>query len=162
MNILKTYRSPNYDNRPEHATLRYIIVHYTAFNDAKTALDWLCDLEKKVSAHYLICRTGTCYNMVEDHHRAWHAGVSTWGDDENLNHTSLGIELDNNGQEPFPSAQMNTLMHLLRDLCHRHGIAPSHVLGHEDIAPTRKIDPGPLFPWNTLYDQGFGELRRRG
>lgn len=159
MNIVKTYRSPNYDERPCGVPIKYIIVHYTAYSTAKPALEWLCNPQSKVSAHYLICRTGTCYHMVDDDKRAWHAGVSQWGMDENLNHTSIGIELDNSGAEPFPNQQISVLLQLLRKLCAQHGILSSHVLGHEDIAPGRKIDPGPYFPWKILYDQGFGLLR---
>lgn len=159
MNILKTYTSPNYDARPEGMRIKYIIVHYTEFEDAKTALTWLCDPKKKVSAHYLICKTGTCYQMVDDEKRAWHAGVSQWGADENLNHSSIGIELDNNGQEPFAEAQMDTLLALLEQLCAHHPIPRANVLGHEDIAPGRKVDPGPYFPWHILYQQGFANAR---
>lgn len=156
MDILRTYTSPNFDERPSGACIQYIIVHYTAFDTAQKALEWLCDPATKVSAHYLICRTGACYQMVEDHHRAWHAGVSAWKDETNLNHTSLGIELDNNGHEPFSEPQITSLLTLLPVLCDRHAIPPHNILGHEDIAPGRKVDPGPYFPWHTLHQLGWG------
>jgi len=153
--------SPNYDDRPEGAQIRYIVLHYTALENTQTSLNWMCDREKKVSAHYLICRTGQVYQLVEDDKRAWHAGVSSWGSDTNLNHTSLGIELDNNGSEPFSEPQIDVLLALLYDLCEKHSIPKENVLGHQDIAPERKIDPGPYFPWQKLYENGFAISRRR-
>lgn len=133
----------------------WVILHYTALVDTKTSLDWMTDPEKKVSAHYLICRTGKIYQLVRDEDRAWHAGVSTWKGEENLNHTSLGIELDNNGLEPYSEIQIETLLELLQTLCDKHQIIKDNVLGHQDIAPERKIDPGTHFPWEQLYKKGF-------
>ena len=154
--------SPNFNDRPQGAGIKYIIVHYTALPDTKTSLEWMCDPLKEVSAHYLICRTGAVYQLVEDQKRAWHAGVSRWGEDLGLNDTSIGIELDNNGFEAFAQGQIDSLLGLLDHLCKAHHIPRANILGHQDIAPERKIDPGPLFPWDVLYEAGFGELRRRG
>ncbi len=151
--------SPNHDQRREGATIQWIILHYTALENTKTALDWMCDPQKEVSAHYLLCRTGAIYQLVPDAMRAWHAGVSAWKGEENLNHTSLGIELDNNGFEPYSDIQIEKLLELLTYLCDTHTIPRAHVLGHQDIAPTRKIDPGKHFPWDILYAKGFAGER---
>ncbi len=152
--------SPNYDERPEGSPIRWVILHYTALQDTSTSLSWLCDPEKKVSAHYLVCRTGTLYRLVDDHKRAWHAGVSRWKNEENLNHTSIGIEFDNDGYEPYTNCQIHILMELLEHLCKVHSIPRAHILGHQDVAPDRKQDPGSHFPWEILYEQGFALERR--
>lgn len=153
---LISHPSPNFDDRPQHSKIEWIILHYTALKDTQTSLAWMSDPEKKVSAHYLLCRTGAIYHMVDDHKRAWHAGVSTWKNHDNLNHTSIGIEMDNDGTEPYSLPQIEMLLSLLSYLCEKHGIPKTHVLGHQDIAPSRKIDPGAHFPWERLYEKGFG------
>ncbi|MBX9977257.1 MAG: N-acetylmuramoyl-L-alanine amidase [Alphaproteobacteria bacterium] len=156
---ITSHTSLNHDNRKKGATINWIIIHYTALPDTKTSLEWLCSTEKAVSAHYLICRTGAIFQLVPDTKRAWHAGVSRWKGEDNLNHTSLGIELDNDGFEPYAQEQIESLMLLLNNLCIRHSIPKTHILGHNDIAPDRKIDPGPHFPWHILYDHGFALAR---
>ncbi|MBL4839019.1 MAG: N-acetylmuramoyl-L-alanine amidase [Kordiimonadaceae bacterium] len=127
---------------------------------AAAALDRLCDASAKVSSHYLIDEDGTCYALVPDENRAWHSGVSSWRGVENVNHASIGIELVNPGHEfgyrAFPDAQIDRLLDLLTEIAKRHPIKPGNYIGHSDIAPDRKRDPGELFPWVQLAAAGFG------
>jgi N-acetylmuramoyl-L-alanine amidase len=146
--------SPNHDTR--RPTL--IVIHYTEQDSVAQSLRTLRTRNSggRVSAHYLIGDDGKLYQLVSDEHRAWHAGAGSWGTISDVNSASIGIELDNNGREPFSEAQIATLLRLLDDLCTRHGIPRTHVIGHADMAPTRKIDPGALFPWQRLAAAGFG------
>lgn len=144
--------SPNHDERRPN----YVILHQTSSDDAARALRTLTDPERKVSAHYLIDRSGKLYQLVDERRRAWHAGVSYWGGNTDLNSASLGIELDNNGVEPFPEAQIVALLALLEELRARYPIPPANYLGHGDIAPRRKVDPSRFFPWQRLAAAGFG------
>lgn len=144
--------SPNFDDRKPN----FVIVHYTSDDNAEKSLGTLTNPLRAVSAHYLIARDGTIYQLVDERQRAWHAGDSRWGATTDLNSSSIGIELDNNGKEPFVDAQVSALLRLLRDVVDRYRIPAANILGHADIAPQRKIDPGPLFPWKTLAEQGFG------
>ncbi len=144
--------SPNHDERRPN----YVILHQTSNDAAARALRTLTDPARKVSAHYLIDRDGKLYQLVDERRRAWHAGVSYWGGNTDLNSASLGIELDNNGAEPFPEAQIATLLALLQDLQARYPFPPANVLGHGDVAPRRKVDPSRHFPWQRLAEAGFG------
>jgi len=152
--------SPNHDARAR--PLSHIILHYTDMADAEAALTRLCDADAKVSAHYFIHRGGEIMQLVDDERRAWHAGVSYWRGETDMNSASLGIELDHNGHDEngrmaaFPAAQMQALVWLLEALTARHDIAPQNILGHSDIAPGRKIDPGEAFDWAALHKAGFG------
>lgn len=152
--------SPNHDARA--CAPSQIILHYTDMADPQAALARLCDTQAKVSAHYFIHRTGDLVQLVPDERRAWHAGVSYWRGETDMNSASLGIELDHEGHDErgamaaFAPAQMDTLIALLEQLTVRHNIAPQNVLGHSDIAPGRKIDPGEAFDWAALYKAGFG------
>ena len=131
--------SPNYDARAPQA----IVLHHTHMDSAQAALRTLQtrNPQGRVSAHYLIGRDGTLYQLVSEDHRAWHAGASRWGGWRDLNSASIGIELDNNGREPFSAPLVDTLVVLLEDITRRHGIAPHAVLAHGDSAPARKQDP---------------------
>ncbi len=135
-----------------------IVVHFTEEDSAQQALDTLRSQNSggKVSAHYLIGKDGTRYQLVDDRKRAWQAGAGRWGTMTDLNSTSLGIEIDNNGHEPYPDAQIDSLLVLLDDLCRRWNIPRTQVIGHADLAPGRKPDPGKFFPWKRLHDAGFG------
>ncbi len=144
--------SPNHNERRPNI----IILHQTSNDDAARALRTLTDPDRAVSAHYLIGRDGLIYRLVAENRRAWHAGASYWGGNTDLNSASIGIELDNNGAEPFPEVQITALLDLLRDLQMRHRIPPANVIGHGDIAPQRKVDPSTLFPWHRLAEAGFG------
>ena len=150
--------SPNHDERT--APVDMLVLHYTGMASGQGALDRLCDPAAKVSAHYTIDEDGTVYAQVPEARRAWHAGLSHWAGVDNVNARSIGIELVNPGHEygyrAFPQAQIAALIELSRDILARHAIAPSRVLGHSDVAPARKDDPGELFPWQKLADEGIG------
>jgi len=137
-----------------------LIIHYTGMVSAEAALDRLCDPASEVSAHYLIDEDGTTWRLVPEDRRAWHAGRAFWAGETDINSRSIGIELANPGHEhgyrPFPDAQMKALERLCRDILSRFPI-PSHlVLGHADVAPGRKHDPGELFDWQRLAAAGIG------
>jgi N-acetylmuramoyl-L-alanine amidase len=144
--------SPNHDERRPN----FVIIHHTGSSSVARALRTLTDPAREVSAHYVIARDGTVYQLVDERARAWHAGDSQWGGMTDLNSASLGIELDNNGAEPFPDVQISALLALLTDLQQRYRIPARNFLGHADIAPKRKADPSPYFPWQLLAQHGFG------
>lgn len=134
----------------------FVIIHHTAQNSCPQTLQTFTITRTQVSAHYVICRDGTVYHMLNDYLRAWQAGLSKWGNITDINSISVGIELDNNGFEPFPDGQINSLLHLLATLKTTYNIPAANFLGHGDIAPVRKNDPSSWFPWKTLADKGFG------
>ncbi len=157
--------SPNYNDRPAGARVKYLILHYTGMATGGAALKRLCDPTAKVSAHYLIEEDGRVYSLVVEDKRAWHAGVAAWEADRDINGLSIGVELVNPGHDapgyqgdyrPFPEPQMAALIKLCRGILARHAIRPWYVLGHSDVAPARKIDPGELFDWRRLAAQGIG------
>lgn len=135
-------------------------MHYTGMQTGEEALEWLCNPESGVSAHYLVEEDGEIIQMVEEDRRAWHAGVSHWGECCNVNDISIGIEIVNKGHEhgytAFPDVQMEAVLRLSQDIMERHEIPASGVVAHSDIAPSRKSDPGELFPWQWLAEQGVG------
>jgi N-acetylmuramoyl-L-alanine amidase len=135
-----------------------VVIHATEQDSVQESLDTLRTANSggPVSAHYLIGRDGHLYQLVADDLRAWHAGPGRWGTITDVNSSSIGIELDNDGESPFAPAQIASLLRLLDDLCTRHGIPRTQVIGHADFAPTRKRDPGFRFPWKQLADAGFG------
>jgi N-acetylmuramoyl-L-alanine amidase len=134
----------------------YVIIHHTAQNSCEQTLKTFTTTASKVSAHYVICKDGTVHHMLNDYYRAWHAGISRWGNQLDINSASIGIELDNNGFEPFDTLQINSLISLLGKLKKEYGIPTANFIGHGDIAPTRKNDPNYRFPWKVLADKGFG------
>ena len=152
--------SPNHDARAEGASVDMLVLHYTGMPTAEAALERLCDPAAKVSAHYLIDEEGTTYRLVPEARRAWHAGEAWWRGMRDVNGRSLGIELANPGHEfgyrDFAEAQMAALVDLCRDLLARHPIPPARVLGHADVAPGRKRDPGERFDWKRLAEAGIG------
>lgn len=147
------YQSPNYSNRTQ--PVEYVILHYTEMKK-KPALDRLTDPEAKVSAHFFIDRDGVIYNLVSTEHVAWHAGESCWRGQKALNENSIGIELDNLGNEEFSFEQISSCIDLCRFLQGEFNIETTNFLGHSDIAPQRKIDPGIYFNWRALARRGFG------
>jgi len=153
-------RSPNFDARPEGTRIDMLIMHYTGMRTAEEALARLTNYDAMVSAHYTIDRDGTVYQHVPEEMRAWHAGVSYWGGQRAVNANSIGIELVNPGHEfgyiPFTENQIGALIDLSRGIIARHPIPKERVLGHSDVAPARKTDPGELFPWAVLADHGIG------
>lgn len=134
----------------------FVIIHHTAQNSCEQTLQAFTNVKSAVSAHYVICKDGTLHHMLNDYMRAWHAGVSRWGNYSDINSASIGIELDNTGFEPFDSLQINSLISLLGRLKREYGIPTANFIGHGDIAPTRKNDPNYRFPWKKLADKGFG------
>jgi N-acetylmuramoyl-L-alanine amidase len=134
----------------------FVIIHHTAQNSCEQTLKTFTLPRTSVSAHYVICKDGTIYHMLNDYLRAWHAGVGKWGNMTDINSTSIGIELDNNGFDPFDGRQISSLMILLDTLKARHNIPAANFIGHSDIAPTRKVDPNIYFPWKQLSEKGFG------
>ena len=144
--------SPNFDARTTPISM--IVLHYTGMSTAPEALARLTDPEAKVSAHYLIDEDGELTGLVSEDHRAWHAGRSHWRGIEDINAASIGIELVNPGHEfgyrAFPDAQIEALIPLMADIQTRYGITRGNIVGHSDIAPARKQDPGELFPWARL------------
>lgn len=152
--------SPNFDTRPQGQKIDMLVLHYTGMKSAQAALERLTDPSAKVSAHYVIDEQGAMTQLVDEQNRAWHTGVSHWAGQDRLNDCSIGIELVNPGHEfgyqPFPEAQMAALEELAAAIIARHNIPATRVLGHSDIAPERKQDPGELFDWKCLADKGIG------
>ncbi len=160
--------SPNFNDR--RLPISLVVVHYTGMKTGAEALARLRDPAAQVSAHYMIEEDGRLFRLVPEDKRAWHAGVSHWAGVDDVNSASIGIELVNPGHEwgyrPFPDAQINTLSQLLQEIFARHELGPEALVGHDEVAPGRKQDPGELFPWPHLAQQGLAvwprdELRRR-
>ena len=160
MNIIDC-PSPNYDGRDDQA-IDMLVLHYTGMRTADDARDRLCNPNhaKKVSAHYFVDEDGSTYRLVEESNRAWHAGVSSWCGNTNINQRSIGIEIVNPGHEygyrPFPDVQMMAVAELCREIIACHDIDARDVVGHSDVAPARKEDPGELFDWPFLAQWGVG------
>lgn len=157
MKISKKYTSPNFDSR-KGRKIDMLVMHYTVSPKEK-AIRQLTDPNRphKVSAHYLIDVDGNIYQLVDEDKRAWHAGVSSWGGEVDNNSRSIGVEIDNPGDRPFTECQLKALEKLSADIIARHDIPLENIVGHSDIAPNRKDDPGPHFPWARLgvYDIGY-------
>jgi N-acetylmuramoyl-L-alanine amidase len=134
----------------------YVVIHYTAQKSAAQTLTTFTQTSTQVSAHYVVGRNGQVYHMLNDYMRAWHAGVSKWGSVTDMNSCSIGIEVDNDGDEPFSAVQINSLLALLKQLKKAYNIPAANFIGHQDVAPLRKFDPGILFPWKTLAQNGIG------
>ena len=157
--------SPNHDERPPGTPVDTLVLHYTGMKTARAALDRLCDPEPpaqlpRVSCHYLVEEDGLVWRLVPEERRAWHAGVSFWRGNQTLNGRSIGIEIVNPGHEwgyrEFPALQMAAVADLCLDILGRHPIPAVNVVGHSDIAPDRKQDPGELFDWEGLAANGIG------
>ena len=157
---MRDHPSPNHDARPAGGAVDMLVLHYTGMETAAAALDRLLDPAAKVSAHYMIDEDGTVLRLVDEARRAWHAGVASWRGATDVNARSIGIELVNPGHEfgyrPFPGAQMAALIDLARDILARHPIPARNVVGHSDVAPERKQDPGEMFDWRALAEAGVG------
>ena len=154
--------SPNHEPRPDGQGIDMLVLHYTGMKSARAALDRLCDSNgsNRVSAHYLIDENGDVHRLVAEERRAWHAGVAYWRGNRNINDRSIGVELVNPGHEfgyrSFPELQMTALFDLAQGIVARHSIPMRNVVGHSDIAPDRKVDPGELFDWRGLAAAGVG------
>ncbi|MGZ8282147.1 MAG: N-acetylmuramoyl-L-alanine amidase [Allosphingosinicella sp.] len=153
--------SPNFDDRDQPVSI--VVLHYTGMADAASAIDRLRDPEARVSCHYLIAEDGQVLRMVPEDKRAWHAGRSYWRGLHSVNAASIGIEIVNPGHEfgyvPFTAQQMDSLVPLLAGIMQRHQVPRANVVGHSDIAPTRKQDPGELFDWALLARHGLAVAR---
>ncbi|MDQ4140175.1 MAG: N-acetylmuramoyl-L-alanine amidase, partial [Bacteroidota bacterium] len=134
----------------------YVVIHHTAQSSTSQTLKTFTQPSTQVSAHYVIDRNGKIYHMLNDYLRAWHAGAGKWGNNTDINSSSIGIELDNNGAEPFAESQISSLLKLLAILKKTYAIPAANFIGHADIAPTRKADPNATLPWQRLAEQGFG------
>ena len=144
--------SPNFDERRPD----FVVIHHTGSDTAARALRIFGDPASRVSAHYLIGRDGRLVQLVAERSRAWHAGDSRWGANTDLNSSSIGIELDNSGAEPFADPQIKALLELLSELRERYKFPAANYIGHGDVAPGRKVDPSRHFPWKRLAERGFG------
>lgn len=151
--------SPNHGARPPAGRIDMVLLHYTGMQSARAALHRMCDADAAVSAHYLIEEDGTVHRLVDETRRAWHAGLAGWAGGTDINDRSVGIELANPGHEfgyrGFPEPQMTALEGLLAGILARHPIPAHRVLGHSDVAPMRKQDPGELFDWRRLARGGL-------
>lgn len=159
-----SYKSPNYGERkqlrPDRVEPSMIILHYTGMKSAGAALERLCDPASEVSAHYVVEENGRVHQLVADQHRAWHAGRSYWAGLSDINSASIGIEIVNRGHEfgyeDFPQDQVEAVTKLVASLMGKYSIRADMVLGHSDVAPGRKTDPGERFPWRHLARRGIG------
>lgn len=155
--------SPNFDQRKHEIDM--LVLHYTGMETGQAALDRMCDPDAKVSAHYMVWEDGRVVQLVGEDKRAWHAGVSNWQGDEDLNSRSIGVEIVNPGHEfpltdgtlkPYPQAQIEAVIELCGGILGRWPIVPSRIVAHSDIAPARKQDPGEHFPWAQLAAASIG------
>jgi N-acetylmuramoyl-L-alanine amidase len=158
--VADLFPSPNIEPRLRGLTPSILILHYTGLESIERSLDVLSRPDCKVSCHYVVDVDGRVVQMVAEEMRAWHAGVSSWRGETDINSASVGIEIQNPGHAlgypDFPEAQMRAVIALSADICGRHGIVPERVLAHSDIAPSRKIDPGEKFDWPRLAAEGVG------
>jgi N-acetylmuramoyl-L-alanine amidase len=153
--------SPNFGERTLPITM--LVLHYTGMKNGPAAIEWLANPESGVSAHYVVAEDGQVVYMVHEEHRAYHAGKSAWGDITDVNSASIGIEIVNPGHEwgyrPFPEEQMDATCLLVAEIVKTYSIEPKNVVGHSDVAPARKQDPGELFDWERLARLGLAVAR---
>ena len=152
--------SPNHGPRAGGKSIDMLLLHYTGMESEEGALTWLTNPQSQVSAHYFVGEDGRIVQMVEESERAWHAGVSSWAGETDINSCSIGVEIANPGHEfgyrSFPPVQVRAVVALCGDILAHHPIPPQRVLAHSDVAPLRKEDPGELFPWGELAADGIG------
>lgn len=134
----------------------FVVIHHTAQDSLEQTIRTFTLTRTQVSSHYVVGRDGTIVQMLNDYLRSWHAGNGSWGNNTDLNSTSIGIELDNNGSEPFTKPQIESLMLLCKRLKEKYTIPAANFIGHSDVAPGRKVDPSVYFPWKMLADEGYG------
>ena len=158
---IKDYFSPNFDKKNRSAKyIKILVIHYTGMQSERESLSRLRNPKSKVSSHFVISRNGKIYRLVKDNKIAWHAGKSCWGNYKNLNKNSIGIELVNKGHRygyiNFKKKQIDSLIEICKKIVKKYKIKPNNVVGHSDIAPLRKIDPGEKFPWKSLAKKKIG------
>ena len=165
MKLIHKYKSANFNNRVKNTYPKLIILHYTAMFTSLEALMHLSNPKNKVSSHFLVSKNGNIFNLVDVKFRAWHAGMSYWKKIKDINSNSIGIEIDNSGHlhkfENYKKEQIKSLMKLLKYLIKKFKIHPINIIGHSDIAPYRKIDPGEKFPWRILYKNKLAFLPKK-
>ncbi len=152
MKFINKYKSPNYNSR-KTSLIKFIIIHYTAIRTCEEAISHLCNPKNKVSCHFIVSQNGKIYSLVNENNRAWHAGVSQWNNQKDINSNSIGIELDysrHQQNKTFSKKMIESLILLISYLIKKYKIEKKNVLGHSDVAPFRKKDPGPNFPWHLL------------
>jgi N-acetylmuramoyl-L-alanine amidase len=159
---INEHASPNHGPRRDGLMPTHVVLHYTAMDSSEAAIARLSDPAAEVSAHYVVCKSGTVTRLVPEEQRAWHAGAGEWAGLHDMNSRSIGIELDNDGCSPFAFALMDALEVLLADILHRWSIPAANVIGHSDMAPGRKFDPGPWFDWVRLEAKGLAGPRGHG
>ena len=157
--------SPNFDKKKRPInSIKAIIIHYTGMQSERESIIKLCNSRSKVSSHFVISRNGKVYRLVEENKIAWHAGKSCWGKNKNLNKNSIGIELVNKGHRfgytNFSKKQLSSLIKICKNLIKKYKINKRNIIGHSDVAPLRKIDPGEKFPWKKLSNKGIGAWHR--
>jgi len=160
MKISSIY-SPNFDKKKRpYKSIKFIVIHYTGMQSERESMKRLCNPKSRVSSHYLINQNGKIYRLVEDNRIAWHAGKSCWGKYKNLNKNSIGIEMSNRGHEfgytNFKKKQLSKLIKICQNLIKKYKIKGQNIVGHSDIAPLRKLDPGEKFPWKRLGNNKIG------
>jgi N-acetylmuramoyl-L-alanine amidase len=155
MHMIRQHESPNCGSRRGGLVPQFVILHYTAMASADAAISYLCNPQAEVSAHYVISKSGQITQLVGEGQRAWHAGAGEWQGLDDMNSRSIGIELDNDGESPFAAPLMDSLEALLVRITGVWDIPPDHVIGHSDMAPGRKIDPGRFFDWQRLASKGL-------
>ncbi|MFM9975480.1 MAG: N-acetylmuramoyl-L-alanine amidase, partial [Beijerinckiaceae bacterium] len=158
--VSKVYPSPNHGERKDGKLPDALVLHYTGMTDGASALLQLCNPLAQVSSHYFVFEDGRILQLVPEARRAWHAGAGSWQGESDMNSASIGIEIVNPGHDhgycPFPTAQMDAVTKLCKDIVDRWQIRPDRVIAHSDMAPARKCDPGELFPWRELAEAGVG------
>ena len=159
--LIEERQSPNFNGRPEPLRIDILVLHYTGMATTAAAVDLLCDPGAKVSSHYVVDERGGILRLVPEEMRAWHAGVSAWAGEGDINGHSIGIEIANGGHDfgcpPYPEVQMEAVEALCRDIVGRHQIPKRNIVAHSDIAPERKSDPGEWFDWARLARAGVGQ-----
>ena len=157
--ISNIYKSRNFDNRGNNVKIKYIILHYTETKTLEQAINLLCSNVRRVSSHFVIDEYGNIFNLVDEDKRAWHAGESSWHKETKINDLSIGIEIVYEGEKSkkkYSDSQINSLIILINYLKKKYKVKQSNILGHSDIAPLRKIDPGVFFPWEKLFKKKIG------
>jgi len=153
--------SPNFDaKKRSYKSIKFLVIHYTGMQSERESIKRLCNPKSKVSSHYFINQNGKIYRLVEDNRIAWHAGKSCWGKYKNLNKNSIGIEMINKGHQfgytNFKKKQLSNLIKICQNLIKKYRIKRQNIIGHSDIAPLRKLDPGEKFPWKRLGNNKIG------
>jgi N-acetylmuramoyl-L-alanine amidase len=163
MKLIHKFKSLNFDQR-KNKQISFLIIHYTALPSIEESINYLCEKKNKVSCHYIISQNGKIYNLVSEKYRAWHAGKSYWLAEKDINSSSIGIELDfspNHNNDEYSKSLIDSLILLIRHLKKKYKIDKKNILGHSDIAPYRKIDPGKKFPWQKLYNLNLSYIPKK-